>query len=244
MHAISPPLACHRRDTKVRPMPQRPKNFRIARLEVTPASPSPARVRTGPDAAAPARFTAAVQLAAPDLHVDVDILVTPGGLPAVQRLTVWASPTTALTSSSLRQVLLDPVVRAAVAAASEPTAERPDLMPGAFQVEGDPEGQAWVSAPAGADGRVRQVARLYNEALSAGSKAPALDVSETVHISRSQAARYIRKARELGLIPPVGDVFRPVPAAPQPPAGRPDPGAPIFRDPAAPWPGYPAGGER
>jgi hypothetical protein len=243
MHATSPPLTWQRHRTRVRPMPQRPKNFRIARVEVTEAGP--ARVRTGPDAAAPARFTAAVQLAVPDLRVDVDILVTPGGLPTVQRLTVWASPTTALTSSSLRQVLLDPVVRAAVAAASGPTTERPDLMPGAFQVKGDPEGQAWVSAPAGADDRVRQVARLYNEALSAGSKAPALDVSETVHISRSQVARYIRKARDLGLIPPVGEVFRPVPAAaPQPPAGKPDPGPAIFRDPAAPWPGHPAGDER
>jgi hypothetical protein len=31
-------------------------------------------------------------------------------------------------------------------------------------------------------------------------------VSEAVRISRSQAARYIRKARSLGLIPPVGEV--------------------------------------
>jgi hypothetical protein len=188
----------------VGPMPQLPRNFAIGSVTVHPDE-DVAPVRTGPGTAVPSRFIAELQLAEPDLRVAVAIRVTPGGSPAVEAMQVWASNRTPLTSGTLRKVLVDPIVRASMAAAAQPVTDRPDIAPGAYQIQGDAEHQAWISAPAGATDRVRQVARLYTEALTAGSKSPGQDAANAVHISRAQAARYIKRARELGLIPPLGE---------------------------------------
>jgi hypothetical protein len=239
MSGSARPLASQRQRTIVRAMPQRPKHLKIASVDVTPAERS-APVRTGPGTAAPSRFTADVQLEAPDLHVSITIRVSAGGLPVVDTLTVRPTPRTPLTSGTVRQILLDPIVRAALAAAVKPVTGRPDIAPGAFQVAGDSEYEAWVTAPAGATERVQQIARLYNEALTAGSRSPGLEAANAVHLSRAQAARYIKKAREAGLIPPIGEVTRTAqPAATGAAAAKPDPGLSIFISPDDRLPGYP-----
>ena len=90
-------------------------------------------------------------------------------MPVVEELALQPVRGSALTSTTSRAVLLDPIVQAAVKAASKRVTERPDVAPGAFQVEGQPdERRAWVSVPAGADERVLQVARLYRQSLAAG----------------------------------------------------------------------------
>lgn len=212
MGATPRPLALQRRSTIVRLVPQRPRNFDISHVSVESAERT-AMIRTGPGVAAPQRFTAYVDLASPALRLRLTVVVSPGGLPVVETMKIWGSSQTPLTSGTLRKILMDPIVRAAIAEASVPATDRPDIAPGAFQVEGH-EHEAWIGAPAGATDRVRQIARLYNEALTAGSRAPSLEAAEAVHISRAQAARYVRKARELDLIPPVGEVTgaRPAPA--------------------------------
>lgn len=192
-------------------MPARAQTFRIGRIHVTPHESS-TQIRTGPGTAAPSRFQADVMLEIPAMHAVVNVMVGDGGLPVVEQLGMEPLPGTMLTSTTLRAVLLDPIVRAALKEASRPVVERPDVAAGAFQVDGDPdETHAWVSVPAGADDRVLQVARLYREALAAGSRSPAADAAAAVHISRAQVARYIRRARAGGLIPPVDQVIRKTP---------------------------------
>ena len=195
MGATASALASQWRGVIVGAMPQQPRSFAIASVDVEPDG-GVAPVRTGPATAVPSRFVAYLELADPELRVAVRIRVTPGGSPAVEEMHVWAGDRTPLTSGTLRKVLLDPIARAAMTAAAQPVTERPDIAPGAYQIEGEAEHQAWVSAPAGATDRVRQVARLYTEALTAGSKSPGLDAANAVHISRAQAARYIKRARE------------------------------------------------
>jgi hypothetical protein len=49
----------------------------------------------------------------------------------------------------------------------------------------------------------RLAAQIYSEAVAAGSRAPAVAVANALNRSRAQAARYIRRARELGLLSPL-----------------------------------------
>jgi hypothetical protein len=237
-------LASQRAGTIVRTVPQRPKNFRIESVAVRPVDPV-RLVPTGPGKAAPATFLAEVRLAEPELLVELGVQVQPGGRPVVHHISVWATPATPLTSGSLHKVLLDPIVRAALDEAQQTIEERSDVAPGAFHVPGEPEEQLWVMTPAGADERVRQIARLYLDAMTAGSKSPGLDAANAVHISRAQAARYIKRARDLGLLPPLEELLKaPAPEQHDPrvdpvadPPVKPDPGPSIFRDPSTPWPG-------
>lgn len=48
--------------------------------------------------------------------------------------------------------------------------------------------------------RAREAARVYSDAVKRGSRAPAVAVANEMGYSRSQVARYIRRARELGLL--------------------------------------------
>jgi hypothetical protein len=203
-------------------MPQRPKTFTIGRVQIHPHERT-AQIRTGPRTAAPSRFSAIIQTKAPDLEIAVAIVLEEGGTPVVEELVVHPSPGTRLSSTTLRGLLLDPVVRSAVQAASRPVIERPDVHRNAFQIKGEPgENQAWVSVPAGADERVQQVARLYREALAAGSRAPAEEAAKAVNISRAQVARYIRRARAAGLLPPVADVVKGLVPPVAPPVPEPE----------------------
>lgn len=243
-------LASQRAGTIVRTVPARPKNFRIESVDVRDPDPErpAAPVLTAQGKAAPSTFVADVRLAEPDLLVEVGIRMQAGGRPVVHHVTVWATPATPLTSGSLHKVLLDPIVRAALEEAQQPVEEMPDFAPGAFHVPGEPEEQLWVSTPARADDRVRQIARLYKEAVTAGSKSPGLDAANAVGISRAQAARYIKRARDLGLLPPLEEVFKaPAPEAHAAPVNgasttKPEHGPSIFHDPSGPRPWEQEGG--
>jgi hypothetical protein len=205
-------------------MPQRPKVFRIARIHIQVAG-RPAPVRTGPKTAAPAKFTAWAELRTPDVLVALTIVLEMGAVPVIEELVIQPGPKkTPVTGTVLRGILLDQIVPAAIAAAGEPVTGRPDIAPGAYQFDGMPdEGQAWVSAAPGADERVQRVAQIYREALSAGSRAPAAAAAEEMKLSRAQIARYVRRAREAGLIPPVDEVIKGRPAAPASPVLDPGP---------------------
>ena len=205
-------------------MPQRPKVFRIARIHIQVAG-SPAPVRTGPKTAAPARFTAWAELRNPDVLVALTIVLEVGAVPVIEELVIQPGPKkTPVTGTVLRGILLDQIVPATIAAAGKPVTGRPDVAPGAYQFDGmSNEGQAWVSATPGADERVQRVAQIYREALSAGSRAPAAVAAEEMNLSRAQIARYIRKAREARMLPPVNDVVKGQATALAGPA--PEPGA-------------------
>ena len=203
-------------------MPQRPKTFRIGHI-VVQAHERSAMVRTGPKRAAPSRFTAYAQLRNPDVQVAVTVALEDGAVPVVEELAIRPGKKTPVNSTVLRGILLDQIVPAVVKAASKPITERPDVLPGAFQVSGEPdENQAWVSPAPGANEKVLQAARIYRDALSAGSRAPAAIAAEEMKLSRAQVARYIRKAREAGLLPSVDDVVKG--RVPAPASRAPDPG--------------------
>lgn len=51
----------------------------------------------------------------------------------------------------------------------------------------------------------RKVARLYAQAVTWGSRSPISDVAQSLDISKAQASRLVRRAREAGLLPPVGE---------------------------------------
>src|SRR6185503_4954466 len=119
MRGSAPSLAPHCRRTIVSAVPQRPRNFEIASVDVRPVDGSHP-VPTGPGAAAPSRFIADVILAVPDLRVEVGINVAAGGEPSVAVLAIFPTASTPLTSGVLRKILMDQIVRAAVAEASQP----------------------------------------------------------------------------------------------------------------------------
>ena len=58
-----------------------------------------------------------------------------------------------------------------------------------------------------ADENARRAAQIYSDAVAAGNSAPAVAVAVIMDRSRSQVARYIRRARELELLPPL-DVIK------------------------------------
>jgi hypothetical protein len=169
----------------------------------------------------------------------VTVLLEDGAVPVIEELAVRPGKKTPINSTVLRGILLDQIIPAAVKAASKPIKERPDVMPGAFQVSGEEdESRAWVSPAPGVNEKVLQAARIYREALSAGSRAPAAIAAEEMNLSRAQVARYIRKAREAGLLPPVDDVIKGrVPAAasltPRPGPDRPEIRMRRLTDPSA-----------
>lgn len=186
-----------------RPVAQQPKNFRIASVVVFPGE-HVGSVRISPTEAVPARFRAQALLEVPPLLVELEVFVEPGGFPRVDELTIRATNKARLTGATLRQVLLDQLLRAAIAEASIPAIDRSDVAPGAFQTSADDEQTAWIGMPPGASERVRLVAEIYNRNVAAGSRAPTQAVADTIHISRPQASRYVKRARELNLLPPVG----------------------------------------
>lgn len=191
----------------------------IGRIHIEPGEGA-LQIRTGPKVAAPSHFKASIELKAPPMRVILWVRLDGGAAPVVEELALRPAPGSPLTSTTLRLVLLDPLIRAVVKKASRPVIERPDVAPGAFQVKGGDQRHAWVSVPPGADERVLQIASLYNQALSAGSHSPAADAAAAVRLSRAQVARYVRRARAVGLIPPVDQVITKGAAGPRPALDR------------------------
>jgi hypothetical protein len=189
---------------------------------------------------------ALLHLAEPAVNVEMRIVVTPGGRASVKDFSVAArDQAAAVTTSTLRRLPVDYLLRTALVLVARATKDRSDIQRDAFQIDGDPEHVAWVSPAPPPSGRGREVpgeriaraAEAYQQALARGSKSPAEDVAAVMGYSRATAARDLRAAREQGLLDK--------PGGPQPG----DPADPLWRHPGAqdswerlsaePWSGGP-----
>lgn len=161
-------------------------------------------VRTGTTTGAPGTFSTTCYVDEGRLAVIGVITVIPGGQAVMVEMTVHGGPATAtttapVTTSSLRRILVDQIVRAAV---TEATVDMPP------DDVGDPStlGERMESA---SQARAAEAAKHYLAAQASGSSAPTLAVAAEMDVSRSQASRYVRAARDAGLLPPTS------PGAPQ-----------------------------
>jgi hypothetical protein len=187
-------------------MARKPATFEIRSVTVTPG-PRAAMVRYGPTGALPSSFAAVVDVHTPDLLVTLSIVYI-GHQPRVTGLVVEVDPRRTITTSLLRQVLIDPMLHAAIAAALQPLEEHPEVQEGAYRVAGDEEGTYRVSrarrrGTPGSDEQARQAAEIYKTAIAMGSGSPTLDVAKEMSYGRSQASRLIRAARNAGYLPAV-----------------------------------------
>lgn len=182
-------------------MPRAPKNLRVDSVTIERLSPE-AYLPAGPDNAVPVSFEAYFQLGEPPAAVRIEVFVTPGLGPVVLELGIRSNTAMPVTTSVLRQVPVDQLLREAMAAAVVPVSVREEwlatLPPGMTAMA--PESGAQTQA----DLDAHTAAQIYAEAVASGSRAPAVVVGNTMGRSRAQAARYLRRARELGLLPPLG----------------------------------------
>lgn len=184
-----------------------PKNFKIAWVSVERLEPS-GYLETGPDTAVPSRFEATFALANPDATVTIEVFVGTDLRPVVLELSIRSKVRTPVTTSMLRNVLVDQLLQAALEKATVPASVRDEWL----AELPSPAGQAARTTTPSAEERVRgnaeedarTAAHVYKEALASGSRAPAMAVAHTMNRSRAQVARYIRRARDMGLLPPLG----------------------------------------
>lgn len=211
--------------------------------------------------AAPSELVASADLEDIGLVVNFAVRVSVGGTINVVRLEVLPRDMgvqPVITARALRAIRLDELAREAVRKLERPVVMRPDYGPGAFQIIDDPdriwashgsmrdltnpEDQIWVSRPVPGTRRTPReqaeiAARLYAEAVASGSRAPTQAVAGQLNVSRSQASRMIRTARDLGLLDkqdaePHDPRVDPVANPPGPRHRGPD----IFLDPSKPRP--------
>lgn len=162
-------------------------------------------IRTGPRTVLPRQFEISARVGS--LHVVLDVLVEIPGFTRVTSLRIVpVSMTGSVTSSAMRhEVLIDQLVRLAVAELEEPWEEAPEF-PGGWRTASEGPGQFYIGGPFRRPPRgelVAEAARVYNEAAAKPGAAPTLAVATALQFQRSQASRLIRAAREAGLIPPV-----------------------------------------
>ncbi|MGO1056966.1 hypothetical protein [Crossiella sp. CA198] len=181
-------------------MPRLPKNFRIDSVTIERLG-SEGYLPAGPDTAVPMNFEAHFQLGEPQAAVRIEVFVAPDHGPIVLELNIRSNAKTSVTTSVLRQVLVDQLLREAMTAAVVPASVREEWLATL------PSGHT-ATAESGertqADLDAHTAAQIYSEAVASGSKSPAVVVGHTMGRSRAQAARYIRRARELGILPPLG----------------------------------------
>lgn len=209
--AVPSPLLQRRHQAPYRPsVPRPPKSFQIDSVSIEPLQPR-GYVPTGPDTALPSRFEAHFVLGVPDASVTVEIFVSEVG-PVVVDLSMRTNAQSPITTTKLRQVLVDQLLQKAIEEATVPGSVRVDwlssLPPAAQRVTTGGSGAAPVPALTAEertrnqfDEDARTAARLFSEAVAAGSKSPGMAVAEGMNRSRAQAARYIRRARALRLLP-------------------------------------------
>jgi hypothetical protein len=169
--------------------------------------------RVSEETAVPTRIEATLYTADPLLKLAMLISVDWAGRGIVRQLTVLTDgPQTGISISLLRRIPVDTLMRYAMAQASVPAVLRPDISPHAFQVPGDPAGQAWVSGGPLAAGRgkststdrIARAAEVYRDAVANGSRSPVDVVMKVMHYSSATASRDLKLARERGLLPPAG----------------------------------------
>lgn len=188
-------------------MARQPKHFTITSVSVEPLEPS-GYLLVGPDRAVPSRFEASFQLARPEAAVTMEVFVGADQRPAVIELTIRSKVRAPITTSMLRSVLVDQLLQAAMAEAAVPASARDEWLATLPPGLANPADASWPSSAAAgssasgnAEEDARTAARIYREALATGSRAPAVAVANTMNRSRAQVARYIRRARETGLLP-------------------------------------------
>ncbi|WP_410662128.1 hypothetical protein [Amycolatopsis sp. lyj-84] len=178
-------------------MPRQPKNFEIAWVSIEPRGEG-GYLRTGPDTAVPTRFGASFALVVPNAAVQVEVFVGSDLRPRVMELTLRSNVQTPITTTVLRQVLVDQLLREALSKATVAWADVPKAVREEAVGFAPPADEALRE---NAEEHARTAARIYSDAVTGGSKAPAMAVAHAMNRSRAQVARYIRKARELGLLP-------------------------------------------
>lgn len=182
-------------------VPRAPKNLRIDSVTIERLSPE-AYLPAGPDNAVPVSFEAHFQLGEPPAAVRIEVFVTPDHGPVVLELGIRSNTATPVTTSMLRQVPVDQLLREAMTAAAVPASVREEWLASLPSGTTATTAEPGVNTPADHDAHT--AAQIYSEAVASGSKAPAVVVGHRMGRSRAQAARYIRRARELGLLPPLG----------------------------------------
>jgi hypothetical protein len=208
--ALQSPVLPRQRPDPYRPSVSRPpKNFRIDSVSIEPLQPK-GYLSTGPDSAVPSRFEAHFSLDLPETSVTIEVFVHPDLGPIVLDIAIRAKADAPITTSLLRQVLVDQLLQRAVREATVPAAVREEWLESlpasardAAQLTDTPR-EPTLTAEARTriqfDDDARTAAQLYQEALAAGSRAPTMAVSRAMNRSRAQAARYIRRARQLNLL--------------------------------------------
>lgn len=191
-------------------VPRLPKNFRIDWVTIERLSPG-GYISTGPNTAVPNRFEAHFVLGNPEAVVTIEVFVPADLRPVVLELKIRSKAKAPVTTSVLRQVLVDQLLQRALEEATVSASVREEWLASL-----PPHVQALAAdnmsaAPASADERrrghadedARTAAQIYLEAMATGSRAPGVAVANKMNRSRAQVARYIRRARELGLLPPL-----------------------------------------
>jgi hypothetical protein len=205
------PLPWQRSKTYLRAMPREATTIEI--MNIRTKSLAAGVVRTGAETGVPTRFQATITLARPALTVRLEVRCALNN-PAEIRKVEITPRVGSITASSVRALALEHLLRQSLAAAQIAIEPRADIGPDAFQLTGDaPDvyrmGDAKRSAhQQRADELAAQAAVFYQEAVAQGRGAPAEAVAAALHKSRSQVARYIRRARELNLIPPLAQGAR------------------------------------
>lgn len=200
-------------------MSRAPRRYEFRVIATDPADRA-GIVRTSLDTGVASRFYAICEITRP-VALSVRLEIRHDGA-AARVVEIKVSPADGLrgrlTTTALRSVLVDQLVQAALAKEAErvgtvepaPADVEPSLRARAFRLPGDPEDTFWVAPVPHREGHGRrtpdelaiEAAQHYRAAHAAGSPAPAMAVVKAMHVSRSTAARYIRRAREAGYLDP------------------------------------------
>jgi hypothetical protein len=188
---------------------RRPKDFRIDSVSIELLQPE-GYYSTGPDTAVPARFEASIVLGSPEASVTIEVLVYSDGPPRVIDLAIRPRARMPVTTTLLRQVLVDQLLQAALERATVPATTRDDWiasLPPQLRPESSTEKiidtqRAMPTPTERGDSDAQVAAQLYKAAAASGHRTPIVDVASTMRKSERQVARYLRRARELGFLDP------------------------------------------
>lgn len=219
-----------------------PEKFSIESVELDLSEADRGWTLVDRETAVPTWFKATIQLERPLFLVTINISMELGR-PVVRKLEVtpgrrnsegtFSAPRgEGITTTNLRQLLIDRLVRAAVEKAKRPAtsahrevssalrgsgvpaAAADELARAAFNVGGDDLTTTVARialTPLAGRGRetpkdrIVKAATIYRNAVAAGSKSPVKDVGIALNYSTSQASRYLAAARADGLLDGVDD---------------------------------------
>jgi hypothetical protein len=193
-------------------VPRPTKHFLIDSVSVDPIEPK-GYLSTGPTTAVPSRFEAHFVLGTPELSVTIEVFVGADLGPVVLDIAIRAKAHTPITTSTLRQVLIEQLLQRAVDEATVPAAFREEWLaslPVAAQAMTQRSDSTQEATLTGDERARRQfnkdaqtAAELWKAAVAAGSRRPGMAVAEQMNRSRTQVSRYIRRARALNLLPSI-----------------------------------------